>query len=357
MPNYLSRLMQHPGFNRLAGLVPTGLCPFLYYPVSPYVFTLAGGGWFSWIKRTPDPTDRKPPLIKKPTDKKINRLFKNEVIVRCPNPNSNIIAGIGPWEKDQIAVRILHSDGDCPFHHHPGQRIIQDAAAGGQSLRYSRIFPEVLLEAMTDMSMKAAVALFNNGRAGSISPADIINPCRYHDRPVLYDTRILLPDNCCPHAFQQVYPHILAVMYDAPVDRRISIKHPGDGTVITIKLEKTLRDRSRLIKRLLDGLYFVYGRLFHPLERLDYRLTLTVTDGNPHSGCSMGQGHLFAVNLHSPDFLCPAGFHAAYPYLMLAAAGKQMDWGGALSGKYIPCPDCAGTIYAINNFDSATDFL
>ena len=349
MSTYLSRLMQHPGFNRLADLVPADLCPFLYYPVSPYVFTLAGGGWFSWVRRTWDPTDRKPPLIKKTADKKNNRLFINEVLVRCPNPGRRVIAGIGPWQNGAIAVRILHGDENCPFHHLPGQRIIPDAAAGGRSLGYSRLFPEVLLEAVADMSMKTAVALFNNGRAGSISPADIINPCRYHDRPAVYDSRHLLPDNCCPHAFQQVYPHILAVMSGAAVDRRVSIQHPGDGTAITMNLEKTLYERSGLLKRLLDGLYFVYGRLFHPLERLDYTLTLTVTDGNPPLGCAMEPGQRFAVNLRRPDFLCPAGFHAAYPYLMLATAGKQMDWGGEPSGNRIPCPDCAGIIYGMHS--------
>ena len=355
MSTYLSRLMQHPGFNRLAVLMPTDLCPFLYYPVSPYVFTLAGGGWFSWVKRTADPTDRKQPLIKKPAAKKINRLFINEVLVRCPNPGRPVIAGIGPWQNGAIAVRILHSDGNCPFHHLPGQRIIQNAAAATQSLGYSRLFPEVLLEAVADMTMKTAVALFNEDRAGSVSPADIINPCRYHDRPAVYDIRHFLPDSCCPHAFQQVYPHILAVMSGGAVDRQISIQHPGDGTAITMNLEKTLHERSRLTKRLLDGLYLVYGRLFHPLERLDYALTLTVTEGNPSAGCAMSPGQRFAVNLNSPDFLCPAGFHAVYPYLMLAAAGTQMDWGGKLSENRIPCPDCAGIVYGIDTADSSLD--
>ncbi len=347
MTTYLSKLIENRNFQQLAALKPEGICPFLNYTISPYVFTLANQGWFSWIKRTTDPTDREPPLIKKPKDKKTNRLFKNEVLVRCPNPKRNVIAGIGPWEKDQIAVRILHGSGECPFHHQSGQLIIQTIAAGQQSLDYSRLFPEVLLEAMSETSAEEAIGLFNTGRVKSISPVNIINPCRFHNHPVVYDARSLLPDDCCPHVFQQIYPHILAIMYEAAVHRRVSIQHPGDSTDLTIKLEKRLRKRPRLIKQLADGFYRLYGHFFHPLERLDYNFFLTVTDGNPGIGCSMHQGRRMTINLHSPDFLCPAGLHAVYPYLMMAAAGTQMDWGGDISENRIPCPDCAGIVYGI----------
>lgn len=349
MTSYLAGLLNSPNFERLAKLKPKNLCPYLYYNISPYVFTLAEKGWFSWVERKSNPTDRTPPKIKHPEKKKINRLFPNEVLVRCPNPVNSVIAGIGPWEKGTTAVRILHCSGECPFGHRPDRRIIPILQPGAHSFDYSRLFPEILLRAMTDMSLWNVRKRCDTLRGGTIFPAEIVNACRYHKKPAFYSFRNLLPDNCCPHVFQQVYPYILAIMYNADVNNTVMIQHPGEDERMTLKLEKTVVKQPWLIKKPKDVFFSLFGRFFYPLDRFDYTLTLRYLSGKTPDGCTVQQGRRFAVNLRRPDFLCPAGFHAAYPFLLLAAAGKSMDWGANAPPDRVPCPDCAGIIYGINS--------
>jgi uncharacterized repeat protein (TIGR04076 family) len=352
MTPYLSRLVDSPDFGRLAALKPAALCPYLYYTIAPYIYTMANSGWFSWVKRTRRSTDRTPAVIRNPALKKINRMFVNEVLVRCPNPVNAVIAGIGPWENNTVAVRILHGSEDCPYHHLPDQQTILENDIGRQSLQYSRLFPETLLQAMAATPLKNAVELFDQGRAGSITPAEIISPCRFHPRENLFDSRRLLPGNCCPHVFQHIYPDALAAMVDADTDPLLSIRHPGrnngeKGGDMTVKIKKTSAWQNRPFRRLIDGLYALSRLLGHPQERLDYKLEIKIAATEAIGDCPMRTGTVCAVNLRSPDFLCPASFHAVYPYLLLAAAGEKMNWGGGPEGNLIPCPDCAGVIYSI----------
>jgi uncharacterized repeat protein (TIGR04076 family) len=352
MSEYLSRLTDSPGFGRLNALKPEALCPFLYYTIAPYVYTIAGGGWFSWVKRGRRPTDRNPAMIRNPSLKTINSRFVNEVLVRCPNPDEIVIAGIGPWENGAVSVRILHGGGHCPFHHGPGRMIILENGEGHRPLEYSRLFPETLINAMADLPLKSAMDLFDQGRAGSMTPAEIISPCRFHPEKMAFDSRRLLPDNCCPHVFQHIYPDVLAAMVDADVDPEMSIHHPGqkdkeNGGNMTIEIKKLSAWRNRPAKHLIDGLYALSGRLGYPRERLDYRLEIKIVTANAAGDCPMRAGEVCAVNLRGSDFLCPASFHAAYPYLLLAAAGRKMNWSGPRDVNLIPCPDCAGVVYVI----------
>ncbi|MEW6080064.1 MAG: hypothetical protein AB1724_19810 [Thermodesulfobacteriota bacterium] len=354
MSAYLSRLTDSPGFGRINGLKPDSLCPYLYYTIAPYIYTIANGGWFSWVKRARNPETRSPAIITNYRLKKNNGRFVNEVVVRCPNPRVPVIAGIGPWTGGAVSVRILHGGGDCLYRHSPGQQVFLDSENGRQPLAYSRQFPEVLLRSLTDLPLKTAMTLFDQGHAGSITPAEIISPCRFHHGKTPHDSRRLLPDNCCPHVFQHVYPDVLAAMVDAGSDPLLAIQHPGrndgeNGGKMTVEIKKMQGRRNRTAGRLVDGLYALSRFLGHPRERLDYRLEIRVAASKAAGECPMKIGAVCAVNLNNSDFLCPASFHAAYPYLLLAAAGEKMAWDGSRGDNRIPCPDCAGVIYMVKN--------
>ena len=348
MTTYLSQLIESPAYGSLAAIQPEGFCPYLYYTVSPYIYTIANGGWFSWVRKARRPTDRSRPEIKNPAEKKVNRLFVNEVLVRCPHSRNTVIAGVGPWEKGAVAIRILHGEGDCPQSHLPGRITILRKDDAQQSLRYSRLFPEILLGAMTDASSEKAIALFDQGRAAGVRPVNIINPCRYHRRPDPYNTLKLLPDDCCPHVFQHIYPHVLAAMYEADVETALTIQHPGDGGTLKLEIKKEPIRRFGAVKWMMDRFKPVLNRALRPIDWLDFTMSIKTIENRALPGCSMAPGAVYSVNMSSRDFLCPAAFHAVYPYLLLTAAGYRMDWGqDASQTGLIPCPDCAGIVFGI----------
>ncbi len=347
MTDYLTRLTENPAFRPLAGLKPDGICPYLYYNIAPYVYTLINNGWFAWVRRSENPAVRRPAVIRHPEQNKTNRLFVNEVLVRCPHPETTVIAGVGPEEHQTTMVRILHVDGDCPCQHLPEERFLLPPEAGEQALSYGRLFTERLLQAMTAVSLEKAVMLFD-GDTGAVSCDTIRNPCRYHPRPVRYDARRLLPGNCCPHVFARIYPQVLAVMYGAEVDNVQTVPAPGNKGSLKLKIEKTPANRAwpwRIISNAVDT---AFSRLFHPLDRIDYTLAVKVLSADPGETGGMRPGDCCDVNLKSPAYLCPAGFYSLYPYLLLAAAGGKMAWSESGTNLHIPCPDCAGVVYDIH---------
>ena len=124
MKNYLDQLVEHQAFEQAAPLLPPGLCPFLFYNLTPYIFTLAHGGWFSWAKKCKQPTDRRTPTPSDFSRQNVNRLYFNETLVRCPNPDCNLVAGIGPWKGNNLALRLVHQKGECPQNYKVGETII-----------------------------------------------------------------------------------------------------------------------------------------------------------------------------------------------------------------------------------------
>jgi len=348
MPNYFKDVIEKSAFDKIGGYLPSGICPFLYYNLTPYIFTLANGGWFGWTKKC-----RKTVFRKKltPADfrrKDVNRQYPNEVLVRCPNPDTNIVAGVGPWPDGHIKIRVLHGEGVCPSGHKAGEEIILDKnATNANALAFSALFPEILTQCLTGREPEITLDDCRKGIQATASVSRIIFPCRYHKRLMDFTPDAHLPGGFCPHIFSRAYPHILALMYDAGIENEISVRHHGQGEAVILALQKVHRLKTVLLRRVLRMMQRSFEMVFHPVDLLDYHFEVTVKRKGAVR-CSLQQGKTYRVNMGSENFLCPASFHALYPYFMLSAEGGHMKWGGNTPDNTLPCPDCIGAIYSVH---------
>ncbi len=352
MTHYLTSLVDHPDFGRAAALLPTDICPYLFYNLTPYIFTLATGGWFNWVIRKSDPSCRRPVVPGKKFTKNINRHYPNEVLVDCPHPGLNVVVGVGPWRQNQICLRVIHNDDNCAFRHPLNKLIYLDKRTAGQAaLEYNRLFPECLLRALAGTSLETAIDRFANGQAVTITTYRMVYPCRYHRQPAPTPIQ-LLPKNACAHVFARIYPLVLSRMYNGNTQLPITLRHPGRDGRLSITIEKSPL-KKRLLQRLRHTLIDHFARIIrHPLDRLDYTLAVKILK-QEIPGCSLREGNLYPVNLDSSRFLCPAAFHAAYPYLLLTAAGTVMPWETKASETMASGPDCVGAAYRIARHENS----
>jgi len=348
MINYLSEFTKKPVFEKIEGLLPVSMCPFLFYNLTPYIFTLSNDGWFGWTKKCSATTYRKKITATDFKRKDVNRQYPNEVLVRCPNPGTAVVAGIGPWPEGMIKLRVLHAEGVCPNGHKVGEEIVLDGPAyKTRSLTFNALFPEILIQSLTGRVPKNTMTDCRRGAGATASISRIIFPCRYHKRQNDFRPESHLQGGFCPHVFGRIYPHVLALMYDAWIENEITIKHPGQGGKVTLVLHKVHRLNSELLRRVLRLIQKSFEAMFHTVDLLDYHLEITVKR-NEAVRCSLEQGKTYRVNMGSEQFLCPASFHALYPYFMLCAAGGHMKWGGNAPDDSLPCPDCVGAVYSIH---------
>ncbi|MCP4369911.1 MAG: TIGR04076 family protein [Deltaproteobacteria bacterium] len=349
MEKYLSDFTEDQSYHEIKDLIPTGICPFLFYSLTPYIFTIANDGWFDWTKKSASITERKKIDALDFKRRKVNSLYVNEVLVRCPNPHTTVVVGIGPWTDNKIKLRILHCSGICSNDHKSGDEFLIDIeACKAKVLKYNASFPETLIRSFTG---KLAGEVFNNCEAYSgisVQVSEIIFPCRYHKSKKAFKSDSFLPDGFCPHLYRSIYPEILAVMYNAKESEDLRIRHPGSGLNISLSIEKVNKIKSSLIMSMLNLLKWGFQALFFPVDLLLYEIQITIL-GNESRGCSVGENKKYLVNMKDENFLCPASFHSLYPYLMLAAVGHNVIW--KLNQKFAlqPCPDCVGTVYSVEN--------
>lgn len=347
MEDYLKNLKNAVDCKAFGYLMPEGICPFLLYNLSPYIFTLSKGGWFSWVKRHKDVMYRKE--INKYDFKKkgINSLYDNEVLVRCPNPYVNVVAGLGLWPKGNIKIRILYSDGLCLNNHKPQDELVmtsEDAAI--KALNLNNAFSKTLLLSFINERVMEERQLCNIDDSIIVETQEIIFPCRYHKHRRSFG-KYLLPDGFCMHIFQQVYPYVLAMMYNASADEELSLDCPVKCCV-NLVLRKSYRRTRSFLNSASYALRRMFEAFFYPIDIIDYCLTIKVSDiKNKSSGCVLTKGKEYSANLKSEDFICPAAFHVLYPYLLLMAAGHTMIWQTQQDKENLmPCPDCVGIIYS-----------
>jgi|GEM_PF-2670804 len=389
MRNYLTELKENPAYEAANALVPEGLCPFLFYNLTPYVHTLSRGGWFGWVKRHKNPLYRKASGGMDFGKSRVNRLFPNEVLVRCPNPRAMVVAGVGPWTDGKMKIRILRSHEACANNHRNEEEFILDARnAEEKALSVNALFPEALGVSVTGKTPWEQHNGCNIYRTLNVEAAEIISPCRYHPSASLPSALLpsallpstslpstslgtggtggkkdekkglgLIPGDFCPHVFARIYPRVLAMMYEkdrrAETSEKLEIVHPGTDKKVTLSLKKIFRDALRAGKprpygkKLLRNIFKKVCEVMSlPVDFLDYNLEIEVLQTGADK-CSLKEGKKYTVNLRSKDFLCPAAFHAIYPYLLLASTGHGVKWSSEEATALSPCPDCAGTVYFI----------
>ena len=317
----------------------------MFYNLTPYIFTLAKGGWFNWVIRKKDVMYRKP--IKKSDffKKEVNRLYPNEVLVRCPNPYNAVVAGVGLWPQDKINIRILHCDGNCLAAHQPDDKfIIAKNEFLEKSLNFNRLFPKILSLSLTGQLPERNENFCKEDNEITVEVSKIIFPCHYHKKKKEFKPDFL-PGGFSPHIFIMFYPYILAAMYNATIDKKLSIQ--DNGKYLSLILDKIYLKRNALAKAARNLLKKLFEAVFYPVDILDYDIEINILESESTES-SLKKGKKYMVNLRNQNFLCPASFHVLYPYLLLAASGYKMKWDGHNTTSLLPCPDCVGTVYSIN---------
>jgi len=347
MGNYLTNFKEKANFEAIEDLIPSNICPFLFYNLTPYIYTLVKGGWFDWVKKSRDPAYRKIINSNDFHRKDVNRLYANEVLVRCPNPYTTIVAGVGLWPDKKIKIRILHVNGQCPNNHNLNDEVVSDIGnVERKTVDYNKLFPEILSSAVSRQSYNECIAYYLIERKLTIETSRIIFPCRYHKKGRTFKDSFL-PEGFCPHIFGLIYPQILAVMYNAHhVDRKIKIKHPGKEAYINLILEKINLVPNYYLRLILSFSKKIFEAIFHPVDIMDYNLVINVIE-NEAADCSLKKGRKYHVNLRDDNFLCPASFHVLYPFLLLLSLGHKINWDSSEEDTLVPCPDCIGTVYSI----------
>ncbi|MFH1306017.1 MAG: TIGR04076 family protein [Candidatus Omnitrophota bacterium] len=351
MRNYLTELKEDPAYEAANALAPEGLCPFLFYNLTPYIYTLARGGWFGWVKRHKNPLYRKASGGMDFGKSRVNRLFPNEVLVRCPRPRAMVVAGVGPWTDGKIKIRILRSHDACLSNHRNEEEFILDArSAEKKALNLNVLFPETLARSLTKKIPWGRRDLCAPSELPGIRVSEIISPCRYHEKKDEKKDLRLLPGGFCPHVFARIYPQVLAMMYgksrSAETSEKLGLFHPGTEEKIMLVLRKTFRTKTPGVRTFRSVLKKACEAVSLPVDLLDYDLEIEVLKAGPDK-CSLEEGKKYTVNLRSKDFLCPAAFHVVYPYLLLASAGHRMKWDSEDNPVLSPCPDCAGAVYSL----------
>ncbi len=346
MGNYLEDIKEKAYYKEIETLIPSGLCPFLLYNLGPYIFTLAKGGWFDWVRRNKDSSFRKSASKEDFGRKNVNRVYGNEVLVRCPNPHTMVVAGVGLWPEDRIKVRILHSSNMCPNNHRRGDEVVM--AMSDEEVRavsLNKHFPEILRLCLVGHASKEGSHFYEIDGGITLEVFNIVHPCRYHRNK---DTVVsnLLPTGFCPHVFNEVYPFLLAKLYGGDIEEEISLTHPGSKDDVRVDLRKVWIVRSTLARESIKLAKKLFETVFHPVDLLDCYVKVNFLE-NMSEGCSSQKGKEYVVDLRNKNHLCPASFHTLYPYLCLAALGYEMKWGQDDGNRLVPCPDCVGAVYSL----------
>ncbi|HTY45535.1 MAG TPA: hypothetical protein VMD52_06060 [Patescibacteria group bacterium] len=340
MSDYLAKFRLAAGRLKSGQSALPGVCPFLFYNLAPYVVTLAKGGWFSWAQRTAD--CRRRPIEKKDfRTKQVNWVYPNEVLVRCPNPQNAVVAGIGPAPDGKLRIRILDVEGTCLQAHAAGQEFNLEADdAARRALDFNVAFPTILAASLGP-AQQATI-----DESTPVGIHHITYSCRYHKEKKTFNAP-LLPGGFCSHAFAAAYPYVLALMYNATVEKELNIRCPQGGCALALQLEKKRSLKHKITRPFLRAMEIMFEAVFHPVDLIDYDLGIRLVNvARQHPGCRLKKGASYPVNLHSPDFICPASFHALYPYLLLKACGKAMEWNDPQGLGALPCPDCVGVSYS-----------
>lgn len=346
MSNYLENFLLKVENSKVKRLIPYGVCPFLFYNLTPYIITLTKGGWFDWVKRSDTRKKIDGNDFKK---KEVNRLYPGEVLVRCPNPLCNIVAGLSIDSGKRLILRILASEQNCSQKHYAGEeRILDKSDIFDIALLFSSSFTQILCASLTEQKVPFILDRCQAVKNINVETKKIIFPCRYHRKIKKFSSGIL-PEGFCIYVFHAVYPYVLALMYNAMAENILKIKCPKGSCGITIKLSKRYIGINKLIKPLFDSLRGFSAAVRHPIDLIDYRINIEVLKIEDISAqCLLKAGVEYPVNLNSEDFICPAAFHTLYPYLIAGEYGLVIQWGrDAQTDNIVACPDCVGAVYSI----------
>ena len=190
-----------------------------------------------------------------------------------------------------------------------------------------------------------------NIRDTSVKTEPFCRTCRYHKKQSqLFESEQMFPRGFCPHAYRAVYPHALALLYNAeyPADdgkqvRNIKVRCPGSGNYIEINLSIEYL-YPKILRALKNAAIKFLHKLDIPAEYPDKNVILEVCDVQGDCRFNIRKGGTFKFNLFNREELCPASLYALYP-ILVSSCGREKEKRPAAAH----CPDPAGVSYNIEN--------
>jgi uncharacterized repeat protein (TIGR04076 family) len=91
----------------------------------------------------------------------------------------------------------------------------------------------------------------------------------------------------------------------------------------------------------------MFARIVFPVDVIDMDISISVKCAEGYCPAGHQAGQVYVFNICLPDELCPASFHAVFPYLCLLSHGKSLPWGESVDGCHVHCPDHRGFGYRI----------
>ena len=178
-----------------------------------------------------------------------------------------------------------------------------------------------------------------------LTAVELKKKCRYHKRQgQTYDSPVFVPEGMCFDAFHVAYPYCLALLYDAEFDEschrekeegRVILRCPVGHMTMEVRRLQSLPKPLKLAKTAVE---WVFENIFnYPLAVVDYKIRLRVLDVNGE--CSQKVGAEYWMNIRDLDKLCPASFHALYPFLRASDKDRMIE--------FIHCPDHEGILYGV----------
>ena len=105
-----------------------------------------------------------------------------------------------------------------------------------------------------------------------------------------------------------------------------------------MKLEVTrLQSLPKPIKMAKSAVEWVFRAIDHPLAVVDYKIRLRVAEAA--EGCEHEAGQEYWMNIRDIRKLCPAAFHALYPFYGIKDEDKALE--------YVHCPDHEGILFRL----------
>lgn len=363
----------------LGEITPAGLCPLFYHNLMPYMATLLDGGWFRWVKRDKNSFLRRQSFAGAFKEKRVNSAFPNEVLVQCPNHLVTVVAGVGIKRHDgkkRITLRILRSDGICPAGYTEGREIeVCEDDFALDSAVFNALSPAILNVAQGGGStfacrgpldgavytIRAQIAAGDDRevcskRADSnVKAATLRGECRYHVSLKPVDNIHAGPPGFCPDAHHAAYPYALELIYnDAPPWANaggVTVHCPGVTNKVVFRIQRQWT-APLWLRRLKGAAAKVFGAFVHPVDIIDCRVSYSVVRVDGHCPAGHKTADTYEFNMDKMTELCPASFHALYPYLFLKKTGIPFHWADNSLEKdelqvpnMTPCPDCMGAVY------------
>ncbi len=79
-------------------------------------------------------------------------------------------------------------------------------------------------------------------------------------------------------------------------------------------------------------------------EHESRKLTLTIVSQKGSCAFGLKVGQQFDVSRATPEGLCPAAFHSAYPAIFALMFGGELPWEAEKGTAHVACPDAANPL-------------